>query len=128
MTIYANNTPMTAKQLEALRVIANVDNGGEAQDLDSIISLLRYKTTKQSFQFTIRSLIKRELITKLDRECVRGKSRRLLAITPLGMNKLYSEDKLAEKPADPKTCQVDEVAKTDRLLAEIEDFLNEESE
>lgn len=120
-TNYAMCTPMTGKQLEVLRVIANKENGGRAQDIDRIISRLSYKTTKQSFQFVIRALIKRELIEKLDCKTARGKKRRFLKITSLGLNKLENEPKRAEDIPDPKTTGVGERERTDRLIQELEE-------
>lgn len=121
---YAMNVPLSAKQMEALRVIANEDDGGKPLDIDTIVSRLSYKTTKQSFQFTIRSLINRELISKMKCTTVRGKSRRLLKITSLGLFRLHSEFGRADKPADAKTCMIDEIEKTNRLLDEIYDDLD----
>lgn len=120
MIDYGINVPITSKQLEAMRVIANIDEGGKPLDLDTVLSRLKYKTTKQAFQFTIRSLINRELIVKLECKTIRGKHRRSFMITPLGLNKLHSEFRRAEAPADPKTCQSDEVEKTNLLIAQIE--------
>ena len=116
---YGMNLPLSNKQIEALRVIANEENGNEPQDLDTVLSRLTYKTTKPSFQFTVRSLIKRGLIEKRSCETLRKKSRRFLAVTELGRHKLSAETYRASKPADPKTCGFDEVEKTDRLIAEI---------
>lgn len=123
MVEYGITVPMTAKQLQALKVIANEAQDGEPLDLDTVIARLPYKTTKQSFQFVVRSLIRRELIEKLDRTKLRKKSRRMLQITPLGLCRLNSEFRRAEEAADPKTCLTDEIEKTDRLLAQIEEDL-----
>lgn len=117
---YGMYFPITGKQLEALRVIANEEHGGRAQDLDQIISRLSYKTTKQNFQFVVRSLIKRELIEKLECKTARGKKRRFLKITPLGLNRLENEPKRADGIPDPKTSSVGERERTDRLIQDIE--------
>ena len=118
---YALNYPLVDKQYAALRVIANSENDGQPQTLDEIISRLPYDTTKPSFQFTLRALIKRGLVEKMPRQVVNGKSRRLIRVTPLGLHKIVTEAWRATLPADLRTCQPDEVAKTDRLLKEIEE-------
>ncbi len=120
---YASNYPLYPKQVEALRVIANEANGNAPQSLDAIISNMTYTVTKQSFQFTLRSLIKRGLVEKVGRQTSYGKSRRMIKITELGRHKLALEDTrfVTSKPADPKTCEMDEVEKTDKLMKQIED-------
>lgn len=118
------NVPMTRKQLEVIRVIANFDEGGKPLDLDTVISRLPYETTKMAFQFVLRGLIKRELVEKLERQSARGKSRRFLTVTPLGLHRLESEFKRTHKPADRKTCEIDEIRETDKLLAQIEKDFN----
>ena len=118
---YALNYPLVDKQYAALRVIANSENDGQPQTLDEIISRLPYDTTKPSFQFTLRALIKRGVVEKMPRQVVNGKSRRLIRVTPLGLHKIVTETWRATLPADLRTCQPDEVAKTDRLIKEIEE-------
>ena len=54
---YGTNYPIQPKQFQALVTIANTD--GEPMTLDEVLAKLPYETTKQSFQFTLRSLIKR---------------------------------------------------------------------
>ena len=117
---YGMNTPMTGKQLEALKVISNEENEHEPLDLDQVIARLSFKTTKQAFQFVVRSLLKRELIEKLDCEVVRSRKRRFLKITPLGLNRLKNEPKRADAVIDTKTAAIAEKEKTDRLIEEIE--------
>ena len=119
-TAYGMNTPMTGKQLETLRIIANEENGGKPLDLDEIMSKLSFKTTKQNFQFVIRALIKRELIEKLECETIRHKKRRILKITPLGLNRLRNEPKRTMMAIDTKSAAIAEREKTDRLIEEIE--------
>lgn len=116
---YAQSYPMTPKMYMALEVIANRDNDCEPQTLDSILAQLPYAPTKQAFQFTLRSMIKRGWVEKLNRKCVDGKSRRMLRITVMGLHKLSSEKFIAMKAADSKTCLVDEIERTDKLIAKI---------
>lgn len=118
---YAENRSLYPKQIEALRVIANEAHGNAAQDLDFIIENMTYKVSKASFQFTLRALIKRGLVEKVGRQVINGKSRRMLRITELGRHKLALEDSnfRTSKPADPKTCETDEIEITDKLLSEI---------
>ena len=120
---YASNYPLYPKQVEALRVIANEANGNAPQDLDTILSHMTYAVTKQSFQFTLRSLIKRGLVEKVGRKTIYGRSRRMLKVTELGRHKLALEDTsfVTSKPADPKTCEMDEVERTNKLMKQLED-------
>lgn len=122
---YAEFLPLFEKQKQALEVIANKKGCFAPQTLDHIIESLPYKVTKQAFQFTLRSLIKRGLARKLDRQCVDGKSRRFIQITMLGLHKLESSRFDYEKAADKKVCMVDEIAVTDRLLKEISEKFQE---
>nr|DAS20072.1 MAG TPA: Transcriptional regulator, MarR/EmrR family, emrR, transcriptional regulator, DNA-binding [Caudoviricetes sp.] len=115
---YGTNYPIQPKQFQALVTIANTD--GEPMTLDEVLAKLPYETTKQSFQFTLRSLIKRGLVEKLNRSVVNKKSRRVLRITPLGFHKIKTELLRSTKAVDAKTCLVDEIEKTDLLLAKIE--------
>lgn len=120
MIDYANNYPLVQKQFDALKVIANEKNGCAPMSLDDVIASLSYETTKASFQFTLRSLIKRGLVEKLPRQNIGGKSRRLLQVTPLGLHKIKTEYMRDVKSADYRTCMIDEIAKTDRMIAELE--------
>lgn len=116
---YGTNYPLTWKMVEALKVISNEENDHAPQTLDEVLSKLPYKVTKQAFQFTLRALIKRGLVRKLKRVKRDKKSRRMLQITPIGCHKLVTESWAAELAADAKTCEVDEVEKTNRLLRRI---------
>lgn len=114
---YAQNYPLLEKQYSALCVIAE----NSPISLDDVLLRLPYETTKQSFQFTLRALIQRGLVEKLPRQNIGGKSRRMLQITPIGLHKISTEQWITQKAADKKTCQFDEVAKTDRMIKEIEE-------
>ncbi|WP_227012133.1 winged helix DNA-binding protein [Duganella sp. FT27W] len=70
---------LTTKQIELIRVI------NEAPcDLDEILERVRYSTTKQSLQFSIRALIGHGLIEKKGQEKRRGRMRQVIQITTLG--------------------------------------------
>lgn len=116
---YAMHFPLTDKQIDALTVIANKDEGGKPLSLDEVIKRLSYSVTKQSFQFTLRSLIKRELVEKCDCEIVDRKRRRLLRITPLGLNRLHNELRRTEPAVNPLSVLVSEEQKTDELIEQI---------
>lgn len=75
---------LTAKQLELLRVITAANEDGAHCDLDQILERIRYCTTKESLQFSLRVLEGRGLIQKLGTEQRRGAARRVVAITPAG--------------------------------------------
>jgi hypothetical protein len=75
---------LTAKQLELLRVVAKGNEDGSACDLDQILDRIRYCTTKDSLQFSLRILAARGMLVKLGVETRRGAKRRLIGITPAG--------------------------------------------
>lgn len=82
---------LTVKQVELLTVIAK-GNGPDPNkvgamlpaDLDEILERIRYETTKQSLQFSIRALIKHGFIEKLGLAKRRGRMRVLIGATELG--------------------------------------------
>jgi repressor of nif and glnA expression len=77
---------LTYKQRELLRVIAEGDGAiGTAIDLDQILERIRYETTKQSLQFSIRALVNHGLIAKLGLVKRRGRVRQEIQITPAGL-------------------------------------------
>ena len=61
---------------------------GTFVDLDEVLDRVPYETTKQSIQFSIRALVKKELIEKQEREKRRGRSRVVLGPTELGYSVL----------------------------------------
>lgn len=75
---------LTHKQKELLRVIHAGNEDGSPTDLDQVLERVRYETTKQSLQFSIRALIERELIEKKGVEKRRSRQRQIIAITELG--------------------------------------------
>lgn len=83
---------LTVKQVELLTVIAagngsNPDKVGAIlpADLDEILDRIRYETTKQSLQFSIRALIKHGFIEKVGLEKRRGRMRVVIKATNLGL-------------------------------------------
>lgn len=108
---------LTAKQIELLRVI-NAGNGpGEPCDLDEILERVRYETSKQSLQFSIRALVAHGLIEKLPMQKRRGRQRRPIAITDLGRG--YA----GGKPAAPKDIPIVSTVEEDALDSELEELL-----
>jgi len=99
---------LTAKQIELLRVIAAGNGPGEPCDLDEILERVRYETTKASLQFSIRALIQRGLIEKKDVEKRRGRQRRPIAITTLGLG--YVGGPKTTAPANPIISTVEDDA------------------
>jgi predicted transcriptional regulator len=77
---------LTAKQGELLRVIAAGNGENDPADLDEILERVRYETTKQSLQFSIRAMIKHGLIAKRGVEKRRGRMRQVLFATELGIH------------------------------------------
>ena len=77
---------LTSKQIELMRVITEANPDGTDIDLDQLIERLRYTTTQDSLQFSIRALIKRELIEKTGMEKRRDRRRILIRATDMGMH------------------------------------------
>ncbi|ELO1949020.1 hypothetical protein QWQ80_004673 [Salmonella enterica] len=77
---------LTDKQKDIIKTINLGHERGHLLDLDELLEVLPYKTTKQSMQFSIRALVKKELVEKgMCRQ--RGDSgyhRRTLGLTTLG--------------------------------------------
>ncbi len=91
---------LTDKQLELMRVIISGNEDGSPTDLDQIIERVSYQPTKQSIQFSIRALVKHELIEKLGGEKRRGRYRVIIAPTPLG--KHFAVPSLASPLIEPE--------------------------
>ncbi len=75
---------LTVKQIELLSVISRGNGANDPADLDEILDRVRYETTKQSLQFSIRALIKHGLIAKKGIEKRRGRQRQVIEATELG--------------------------------------------
>ena len=74
---------LTPKQIELLSIVTKKNDDGSLTDLDEILERLSYKPTKDAVHFTIRSLIKHELIEKVGMEKRRDRKRVLIGATPL---------------------------------------------
>lgn len=89
-------TLLTIKQRQVLRVILDGDGHDEegkfiAVDMDRLLELIPYKTTKQSMQFTIRTLIRNGLLHKGRFENRRGRQRITFVGTDLAYQILKGE-------------------------------------
>jgi len=104
---------LTAKQQELIRVVVAANPDGSPCDLDQILERLSYGPTKESLQFSIRALIRHELIEKKGSE-VRRDRRRVL-IVPTEMGKHFA----APRPAPSFiSSEVEE-----EILADVEEYL-----
>lgn len=72
----------TRKQVEILETIRKGAPDGDFLDMDMLLEMLPYETTKQSMQFSIRALIRRGLIEKKGTELRRGRNRIVYSVTP----------------------------------------------
>lgn len=87
---------LTGKQIALLKIVVE-GNGNDllgkfiAVDLDQVLERLPYRTSKQSLQFSIRALVKKEVIKKESAENRRGRSRVLLSPTLLGRRVFRAE-------------------------------------
>lgn len=77
---------LTDKQKDILRTLSLGHDRGHLLDLDELLEVLPYKTTKQSMQFSLRALIKKSLVEKSDCRPRKedGYQRRTLGLTALG--------------------------------------------
>tara|TARA_R110000851_G_C13102760_1_gene569267 strand:- start:49347 stop:49604 length:258 start_codon:yes stop_codon:yes gene_type:complete len=74
---------MTEKQTQIMSVVVKANPDGSFVDIDQVLERIPYETTKESMQFSVRALIKNQLITRGDKTKRRGRSRTLLAPTEL---------------------------------------------
>lgn len=92
---------LTMKQIEQLKVICPGNPDGTDADLDEVLERLSYRTTKQSFQFSLRALIKKGLVVKGPRVSRRGRERQTLTPTALGLG-FFPRVSLASKLTAPE--------------------------
>ncbi|HBM2881092.1 TPA: hypothetical protein LVL09_004914 [Klebsiella oxytoca] len=80
---------LTSKQKDIIKTVNLGYERGHLLDLDELLEILPYRTSKQSMQFSLRALIKKGLIEKHDCR-PRGETlhhRRTLGLTILGRAK-----------------------------------------
>lgn len=106
---------LTLKQIELMRVITEQNE----TDLDEILSLIRYHTSKQSLQFSIRALIGRGLVEKRGIIKVRGRMRQVIAPTAVGAG--YKS--LPEARSGARKAAIVELGATEELTPIPEDIL-----
>jgi predicted transcriptional regulator len=91
---------LTDHQRDVLEVIFRGNTDGTFVDMDQILERVERRTTKQSMQFTLRSLIAKNLIMKHRRERRRLRSRIVYSPTAESYSTLRAElDKTAEQLA-----------------------------
>ncbi|WP_452124659.1 hypothetical protein [Escherichia coli] len=80
---------LTDKQKDIIKTLNLGYERGHLLDLDELLEVLPYKTTKQSIQFSIRALIKKGLVEKgHTRQRIDNRyHRRTLGLTTLGRAK-----------------------------------------
>tara|TARA_B100002049_G_scaffold229299_1_gene204885 strand:+ start:4886 stop:5209 length:324 start_codon:yes stop_codon:yes gene_type:complete len=98
---------LTAKQIEILNIVSRGDGAGQWLDMGQIHERLSYECKRQALQCSIRFLVKKGLLTKLDCETRRERNRRVIAATVLGMQvmgrDLYKHVGRAPGPHQEKT-------------------------
>lgn len=75
---------LTRKQRQVLDTLARGNPGGEDLDMDQLLELIPYETSKQSMQFTVRYLARRGMLVKKEPELRRGRRRVVFALTREG--------------------------------------------
>ena len=80
---------LTDKQKDIIKTLNLGYERGHLLDLDELLEVLPYKTTKQSIQFSIRALIKKGLVEKghTRQRSYNRYHRRTLGLTTLGRAK-----------------------------------------
>lgn len=81
MTTSTDKGHLTKKQIAILETIRKGDDNGDFLDVDTLLLKLPYETSKASFQFSIRALVKRGLVAK-GYETRRGRNRVTYSLTP----------------------------------------------
>ncbi len=87
---------LTRKQRDILNIVieGNIsENYGRycEVDVDQILDRIDYTTSKESLQFSLRSLIAKGMVTKNGRECRRGRARQTYAPTELTLKIFKSQ-------------------------------------
>lgn len=77
---------ITKVQQEVLKLIVIKNSDGTNIDIDQLLPLLSHAPSKQAFQFTIRYMIKKDMIKKAGRETRRGAGRITYEATALGLH------------------------------------------
>jgi hypothetical protein len=77
---------LTVKQTEVIGLLSKGNPDGSPMDMNQLCERLSYKPSKEALVFTIRFLIKRELVEKLGTALRCGKNRRLVGVTVLGQH------------------------------------------
>lgn len=72
---------LTKKQVDIILTMSKM----EQPDLDQILESIPYETTKESFVFSMRAMINKDLIKKEGLVFRRGKQRRLISLTETGI-------------------------------------------
>jgi predicted transcriptional regulator len=91
---------LTDHQRDVLEVIFRGNPDGTFVDMDQILERIDRRTTKQSMQFTLRSLVEKGLIMKHNRERRRLRSRIVYSPTAESYTRLRQElDRTAEQLA-----------------------------
>lgn len=84
MSTHGAEERITNYMRDILKVVVRGNLDGTFVDLDQLLERLAHTRTKQSIQFTIRTMIKKGLIAKKGRETRRGRSRVILAASQMG--------------------------------------------
>lgn len=79
---------LTKKQMNVLEKIVVGPGGGELIDVDQLLDLIDYETTRPSIRFTLKGLLTRKMIVKKGKELRRERMRMVYAPTMLGVNTL----------------------------------------
>lgn len=86
----------TAKQREIMCALIKGNPDGTFLDIDQLLEVISYETTKQSMQFSIRALVKHGMIDKTEGEYRRSRIRTVLVPTGLAYSTFGSATLIPE--------------------------------
>lgn len=79
---------LTEKQIQIMSTVIRANTDGSFLDMDQLVEKVPYNTTKESMQFSLRALIKKEMLDLKPREVRRGRLRKVIAPTVTGMESM----------------------------------------
>lgn len=92
------DTRITDNMRSILEVVVRANKDGSWVDMDQLIQRVNYHVTKEAIQFTLRNMVKKQLIAKGESTLRRGRKRLVLIPTELGYQiarRKYSHDEIS---------------------------------
>ena len=90
---------LTRRQKNIIKIVAQGNDDGSFVDIDELLERIGYEVSKESLQFSLRALIKANVLEKRETELRRSAHRRIIALTDHGME-IYERFILRKTPVD----------------------------